>query len=172
MAEENKMSGLIIGLVALLCTAAFFILGFATGSWAWIWLVFLVIPITAIIVNLVSEKKDIAGAVVGLVALLCVGIFMILGFVFGWWHPGWIIFLAIPLTSMIADLIKNKGKSDVLVGLVAVLAAVVFLILGFSMGIWHVAWLVFLLIPITAIIRNMIRVATGKDVPENKGENA
>ena len=169
MSKSKEMMGLIIGLVALLCVACFFVLGFALHVWHVAWLVFLVIPITAVIASLATEKKDIAGAVTGLVALLCVAAFALMGFRYGLWHPGWMVFLLVPITAIIGDIIR--GKSDSVIGLVAVLAAIVFLVLGFTLHVWYIAWLVFLLIPIMAIVRNMVRVARrDDDAPDDKPE--
>lgn len=39
--------------------------------------------------------------------VLCVLVYMVLGFLFGLWHPGWIIFLTVPLYYWIAHIIEN-----------------------------------------------------------------
>lgn len=39
--------------------------------------------------------------------VLCVLAYMVFGFLFGAWHPGWIIFLTIPLYYWIARIIEN-----------------------------------------------------------------
>lgn len=39
--------------------------------------------------------------------VLCVFSYLVLGFIFGLWHPGWIIFLTIPLYYWIASIIEN-----------------------------------------------------------------
>ena len=39
--------------------------------------------------------------------VLCVLVFLVLGFLFGAWHPGWIVFLTIPLYYWIAHIIEN-----------------------------------------------------------------
>ena len=39
--------------------------------------------------------------------VFCVLAYMVLGFLFGAWHPGWIIFLTIPLYYWIARIIEN-----------------------------------------------------------------
>ncbi len=43
--------------------------------------------------------------------VLCVVIFMILGFGFGWWHPGWVIFLTIPFYYWIANIITDDENT-------------------------------------------------------------
>ena len=39
--------------------------------------------------------------------ILCVVVFLLLGFFFGWWHPGWLVFLTIPLYYWIARIIED-----------------------------------------------------------------
>ncbi|RDB70089.1 XRE family transcriptional regulator [Eggerthella sinensis] len=39
--------------------------------------------------------------------VFCVFAYMVLGFLFGAWHPGWILFLSIPLYYWIAHIIEN-----------------------------------------------------------------
>ena len=51
-------------------------------------------------------------------------LYLVLGAVFHLWHPGWLIFLTIPLHYML---------------------------LGFFFNLWHPGWLVFLAIPLGAI---------------------
>lgn len=110
---NKKTADSIVGLVALLAVTAFLLIGFTAGFWQFAWLVFLLIPITAIVTGtLVSGKKDIPGMVTGLVALLAVIAYMILGFAFGLWHPGWLVFMAIPIAGAITGLVTGQGNKD------------------------------------------------------------
>jgi hypothetical protein len=161
MQERKDLPGQVTGLVALLAVACFFILGFTTGEWGFVWVIFLAIPLTAIIMDIIVKKKDIQGMVTGLVAILAAAVFLILGFSLHLWHIAWLVFLAIPLTAVILDaVLKRKDMPGAIIGLVSILATVSFLLMGFLMGIWHIAWIVFLLIPITSIIINMVRPAS------------
>lgn len=110
---SKKTADSIVGLVALLAVTAFLLLGFTVGYWQFAWLVFLLIPITAILTGwLVTGKKDIAGMITGIVALLATIAYMILGFAFGLWHPGWIVFMSIPIAGSITGMFNNKDKKD------------------------------------------------------------
>jgi len=110
---NKKTADSIVGLVALLAVTTFLLIGFTAGIWQFAWLVFLLIPITAIVTGtLVSGKKDIPGMVTGLVALLAVIAYMILGFAFGLWHPGWLVFMAIPIAGTITGLVTGQGNKD------------------------------------------------------------
>ena len=111
MSDPKNMSGLITGLVALIAVACFFILGFTTGAWYIIWVVFLAIPISGIIADIATKKKDFAGAIVGIVSLLAVVAFMLMGFFAHLWYVAWVVFLAIPITGTIIK-ICSTAKED------------------------------------------------------------
>ena len=106
--NRKKVLDSIVGLVALLAVTAFLIIGFIGNGWPYAWLVFLAIPVTAVIVDLIQKKKKIAGQIPGLVAILATAIYLILGFGFGLWHPGWIVFLAIPISGIIAGMFTDE----------------------------------------------------------------
>ncbi len=69
--------------------------------------------------------------------------YLVLGFVFHLWHPGWIIFMTIPLFYLPAQerkLLRLLGNP--------VMVTIIYLLLGFLCNWWHPGWLVFLLIPL------------------------
>jgi len=115
-----------------------------------------------------ADKKKIAGLVTGLVAVVAAAIFLTLGVTLHLWHIAWLVFLAVPVTAIISDIVINKtAGGDSLVGLVAVAAAAVYLVLGFTTYTWHISWVVFLAIPITAIIVQIVKAAKkGADAPQ------
>ncbi len=106
-----------------------------------------------------SEKKKLPGLITGLVAMIATAVFLILGLTTGRWQIVWMVFLIIPITAIVLEAVTSKKKMDSLIGLVALLAVVVFLLLGFFANLWHIAWIVFLVIPITAIIVNIVKTA-------------
>lgn len=69
--------------------------------------------------------------------------YLVLGFVFHMWHPGWIIFLTIPLFYLPA----SERTSIRLLGN-PVMVTIIYLLLGTICNLWHPGWLVFLLIPL------------------------
>ena len=118
MNKKKTIADSMVGLVALLCTVAFLIIIFTIpGSWYMAWMVFLIIPIVAIIINIATSKRGWEGKITGVVTLLCVIFYFIMGFfgerLFGrpLWHPGWIIFFAIPITSIIVKM-ATAGKDE------------------------------------------------------------
>jgi hypothetical protein len=58
----------------------------------------------------VTNRKDISGKVTGVVALLCVITFMLIGFLTGIWSPTWIIFFAIPISGVIVKIFTAKAE--------------------------------------------------------------
>ena len=110
--RKKTVGGQIVSLTALLAAAVFLILGFTMGAWHIAWVVFLSIPIVSIIVDILVNRKDTSGKISGIVSLLCVAAYMLMGFVWGLWHPGWIIFLAIPISGVIVKIITGKDSSE------------------------------------------------------------
>lgn len=70
-------------------------------------------------------------------------LYLVLGACFGLWHPGWLIFLTIPLHYLHFDSMKARLTHPVSVVLI-------YLVLGFFFDLWHPGWIIFLLIPISA----------------------
>ena len=77
--------------------------------------------------------------------LFITALFLILGALFGLWHPGWMLFLTIPLYYM-------KPKSAMDRWLNPVMIVLIYLVLGFFFNLWHPGWMIFLAIPVAAII--------------------
>lgn len=69
--------------------------------------------------------------------------YLVLGFVFHQWHPGWIIFLTIPLFY----LPESERQPLRLLGN-PVMITIIYLLLGTMCNLWHPGWLIFLLIPL------------------------
>lgn len=59
------------------------------GKKPWSLLVFLLVPLSPIITGL--QKITIS------YSLIVVVVYLVLGFTINWWHPGWVLFLTIPI---------------------------------------------------------------------------
>ena len=70
--------------------------------------------------------------------------YIIMGFVWGLWHPGWLIFV---MAWVIQDY-KNFYRD------IYNVALVIFLVLGFLYGLWVYAWLAF---PVAWLIKHLLR---------------
>ena len=78
--------------------------------------------------------------------LLITFLYLLLGFVFGLWHPGWLVFFTIPLYYM-----KPKNAADRWLN--PVMITLIYLVLGFYFHLWHPGWMIFFVIPIGAILK-------------------
>ena len=80
--------------------------------------------------------------IVIIAAYILAGVFLDL------WHPAWIMFLLIPCYYMVAASLRTKTrKGFFLVQPVPIVIVMLFLMLGFGLGAWHPAWILFLFIP-------------------------
>ena len=76
--------------------------------------------------------------------LICVFVFLLIGFLWDKWHPGWMVFLLIPVMPYLV----GKRRLRLSVPLIAV---IIYLILGFGWNLWHPGWLIFILVPVFEI---------------------
>ena len=75
--------------------------------------------------------------------LLVTILYLILGFGWKLWHPGWVIFLTIPLHGL------KKGNASWRVYLASpVMVTIIYILLGHYFNLWHPSWLLFLCVPI------------------------
>ena len=88
-------------------------------------------------------------------------LYLVLGFVFGLWHPGWLVFLTVPIHYMHFDSQWERLTNPVTVTLI-------YLVLGFFFGLWHPGWLVFLAIPLGEMYKSCsmdVLAQEGRDSP-------
>jgi len=76
--------------------------------------------------------------------VLMTALFFLMGFINGWWHPGWMLFLTIPLYY---TLIPALRKRDHRIFAYPVALVLVYLIIGFLFDAWSWGWILFLTIP-------------------------
>lgn len=89
----------------------------------------------------------------GLVTILCVTAYLVLGACFNFWHPGWLIFLAVPCVITLIEAITRRNWR---IFAYPVFATFVFLMIGFSTGRWHPAWIIFITIPLYYVLGDFI----------------
>jgi hypothetical protein len=117
MDKKNIIAGSITGLVSLIATFVFLFIGFTQGIWSPTWLVFLAIPFVSIITGIATKKNDPVALVSGIVSFLCGAVYLYMGFFLNLWHPGWLIFFAVPISSIITkmfvgDVTTEKDDED------------------------------------------------------------
>lgn len=82
--------------------------------------------------------------------------FLLLGFLGNWWHPGWLVFFAIPIYYMLRSAIVHKSAEMVPI---VPIVTVVYLCLGCIWGMWHPYWAIFVAIPLYYMIIAAIKGA-------------
>lgn len=90
--------------------------------------------------------------------ILIIIVYLIIGFKFGAWHPGWLLFLLIPIWY---TLIAAVDKRNIYCFAYPVLATLIYLCLGIFWNLWHPGWIFFLTVPlyysVASWINSMIR---------------
>ncbi len=89
-----------------------------------------------------GEKARSAEIPLGILVII---IYIVIGFCFNLWHPGWLLFILIPVISSLMDAVCKRDAS---LFLYPVFACGIFLYAGFVHYIWHPTWVIFLTIPI------------------------
>lgn len=114
--------------------------------------------------HLFTRNKE-AELPLGIISIVA---YIILGACFNWWHPGWLIFLLVPVVSTLIDAVRRHNPN---LFAYPVFAAVIFLYAGFVYGIWHPAWVVFLTIPVYYSIAGWFTRNFTKDVEQADTED-
>lgn len=154
--QKKHYGGKLIALMPFISVIAFFILGFGFEKWHPGWLVFLSIPVTAIVVD--AFNKPYKHFLTALSPFIATVIFLAIGFGLNKWHPTWLIFFIVPIIAIINGIresVKIHGKKNIwgeLTGLVVFLALTVFILIGTYFTLWNPGWLVLLLIPIAGMM--------------------
>ena len=89
-------------------------------------------------------KISLRNKIIAATPLVCLFAFLLIGFLWDKWHPGWMVFLLIPVMPYLV----GKRKIRLSIPLIAV---IIYLILGFGWNLWHPGWLIFLLVPVFEI---------------------
>lgn len=76
-------------------------------------------------------------------------VYVAIGFLLNAWHPGWILFLTIPVYYQFALACKGGTKRAFRLLLpIPEIIVIIFLLIGFYIGAWQYAWILFLILPV------------------------
>ena len=92
-----------------------------------------------------QERDDFSWKFSSIVAGIILCVYLWIGFEFALWHPGWLLFLAVPLVDYFSKSIRKRQMSIIAFQFFVIGG---YLFLGFAHGLWHPGWLIFLTIPI------------------------
>ena len=97
------------------------------------------------------------------IGIIVIVVYLILGFCFNLWHPGWLVFFLVPIISTLINAVYRRNPN---LFAYPVLALLIFLYAGLIYRVWHPAWVVFLTIPIYYSIAGYIVRKHTQDVEE------
>ena len=153
--RRKKKDNKIIAISPFIAIGLFFYLGFAHGAWNPGWMAFLLIPITAIIIE--SKGMDRWVALSVFISLIS---FILLGTYLGLWHPMWALFLLIPGMGFLS----SKKTIYQLFGVYTLLAMASFIAIVLVLEpIGYLHFLILLPIPVLGIMTGNIEVTFGPD---------
>lgn len=81
---------------------------------------------------------------VPMATVVCIA-YLIIGCVYGAWHPGWLLFLLIPIWYSLLEAVE---KRNAFCFAYPVLATLIYLCIGIFWYVWHPGWVIFLTIPL------------------------
>ena len=89
--------------------------------------------------------KDIRNRIVAATPLMCLIVYLFVGFYWNIWHPTWTIFFMIPAMPILLGLQKIKINYPTF-------CLIAYILLGIFVDLWHPGWLIFFTIPVFYIL--------------------
>lgn len=87
--------------------------------------------------------------------LICIVVYLALGFALNAWHPAWVIFLTIPAYYSFIENYITTGEVRFPIFTIVLIA---YLLMGFLGKLWHPGWIVFFAWPLYFIFDNLMRI--------------
>ncbi|MCL1859567.1 MAG: hypothetical protein FWF92_10100 [Oscillospiraceae bacterium] len=91
----------------ILVVFVYLAVGFWLNTWHPTWLMFMTVPIYYEMIAMSRAKSLRAKANIFPYPIICVIVYLALGFDYNWWHPAWMLFLTIPIYYMFVNSIKS-----------------------------------------------------------------
>lgn len=101
-----------------------------------------------------KSKPIILSIIDSVTPIFIAALYLVLGLVFDLWHPGWILFLFIPVIITFCEAIYKKDGE---IFVYPVLVTIVYLFFSFMYNLWHILWILYLTVPIYYIIFGTIK---------------
>ncbi len=92
--------------------------------------------------------------------ILATAAYLVMGFVWNLWHPGWIVFLTIPVYYWLANAITKRRFPSLSISFAITL---IYLVMGCVWDLWHPYWIIFITIPIFEFIAKAIKGLLNKN---------
>lgn len=90
--------------------------------------------------------------------VICIA-YIVIGCAYGAWHPGWLVFLLIPIWYSLLEAIEKRNAHCFAY---PVLATLIFLCMGIFWYVWHPGWVIFLTIPLYYSLVSYFRSLKGR----------
>lgn len=153
---EKKSYPLILTITSLLFIGLYTYLEFTQTSWVNYLLLVPLPPIALFSGVLKIEFTDMKSVLKefilsALVLLIFIGIYIYIGFAFGGWHPGWLIFMLLPILGLLYTRWVKKEKTP-LVSYMPFISVILFILIGEIWNGYAYSWLAFLLIPMVGVL--------------------
>lgn len=93
----------------LFAVLAYLIIGFTfKDAWHPTWLIILTIPVYYLFIAVSRAKTFRAKVNIFPYPIICVILYLSMGFDYGWWHPTWLMFLSIPAYYIFVNCFRVK----------------------------------------------------------------
>ncbi len=150
--HDSNSRNRIVALMPFVSVILFFLIGYLGDAFRYAWMVFLAIPITAILVNVKTKDKYVA-----LTPFISTILFMLLGFSSGYWHPGWLVFLLVPVTAISLNVKEHKFTA-----LSPFVVTVVYVMIGyFHPPFYLYGWALYAVVPLVSLLTKPITFKKG-----------
>ena len=108
--EQSPLMRILVSTTFLSSIIAMFLIGaLVKGGWSWSWTLILFAASLVSLFKAIAKKNPAVFAFPVLIA----GLYCLFGILFGWWHPGWVMFLLIPIFySIVGPLKKIKREKN------------------------------------------------------------
>ncbi len=88
--------------------------------------------------------------IIGATPFVALFIYLLLGFTADLWHPGWLVFMLVPI---IGSFLGTENVKDGIMGGSVLIIITLFLALSLIAGFpWHIAALIFIFVPAMGVI--------------------
>ncbi len=149
-----KFETLLMGLSPFLTTIFFILYGTYAGVWHPTWLVFFIIPVLGFMFEKDPKKKYIGGTIFTIVPLAYLYLELMFDYQYTWMIFGILIIAGIWLGVIQVSIgVGGDKKIERETIILSIIIGVIYVVLGVMFAWWHPAWILFLLIPVYAMVR-------------------
>lgn len=156
---EKRQTYRVISFIVFISLPILYVLSFYFFPFRFNWLILLAMVLPAFYSNVIFSFR-INGLrdrriemMIGMLVLTLLTVYIVFGSLYDIWHPLWLIFLLVPVASILLSSARMNQKIS-LVALSPFVAITLFFLFGYFFNGYYWSWMFFFLIPMTAIIKN------------------